>query len=226
MDICVNLEHIIKELPRWVKLVAVSKTKPIEDIEEAYRQGQRVFGENKVQELVEKEAILPKDVEWHFIGHLQTNKVKFIVPFVSMIHAIDSPELLAKVNREAEKVERTVPCLLQFYIAQEESKYGMDLNEIEGLLSSNGYKVMNNIKIVGVMGVATNTDDREQVRGEFRRLRETFDYLKRTYFSDDSGFKEVSMGMSHDYRIAVEEGSTMVRIGSSIFGERDYGTKS
>lgn len=226
MDICVNLEHIIKELPRWVKLVAVSKTKPIEDIEEAYRQGQRVFGENKVQELVEKEAILPKDVEWHFIGHLQTNKVKFIVPFVSMIHAIDSPELLAKVNREAEKVERTVPCLLQFYIAQEESKYGMDLNEIEGLLSSNGYKAMNNIKIVGVMGVATNTDDREQVRGEFRRLRETFDYLKRTYFSDDSGFKEVSMGMSHDYRIAVEEGSTMVRIGSSIFGERDYGTKS
>lgn len=217
-----NLKEIAGSLPEGVKLVAVSKTKPVEAIEEAYEAGQRVFGENRVQELAEKYEILPKDIEWHMIGHLQTNKVKYMAAFVSLIHGVESLKLLETIDKEGRKHDRVIPCLLQFYIASEETKFGLDMEEAKALLESDDYRQMKNVKIVGVMGMATNTDDEGQVRREFHHLKVIFDELKATYFAGNPEFKELSMGMSGDYRIAVEEGSTMVRVGSSIFGARNY----
>lgn len=221
MSITKNLEDISAALPAGVKLIAVSKTKPVSDIEEAWRWGQRAFGENKVQELASKYEVLPKDIEWHMIGHLQTNKVKYIVPFVKLIHGVDRAELLSKIDKEALKAGRVVDCLLQFHIAEEETKFGLSEEEAIALLESNDYSSMSHIHITGVMGMATNTEDMEQIHKEFRHLKNIFDRLKHDYFSKQPSFQELSMGMSGDYQIAVEEGSTMVRIGSSIFGVRN-----
>ncbi len=221
MSVAENIKLIKLNLPERIKLVAVSKTKPEELLMEAYNIGQRAFGENKVQELSRKYEALPKDIEWHFIGHMQTNKVKFIAPFVHLIHGIDSFKLLKTINSEAKKVNRIIPCLLQFHIAEEESKFGFSLNEAEEILNSEVFKTLENIRISGVMGMATYTDNEVQIRKEFACLKTYFDKLKTTFFADNPEFKELSMGMSGDYRIAIEEGSTMVRIGSTIFGERN-----
>ena len=217
-----NLETVRKTIPEGVLLVAVSKTKPVEDIQEAYDAGQRVFGENHALEMRDKHEVLPKDIDWHFIGHLQTNKIKYIIGFARMIHSIDTFNLLQAVNKEAVKHDKVVDCLLQFHIAEEETKFGLDMAEANELLQSDEYKSMKNVRICGVMGMATNTDDMTQVRKEFRHLKEIFGTLKAKYFADCEWFKEISMGMSHDYPIAIEEGSTMVRVGSKIFGERNY----
>lgn len=214
------LQKIKQELPNEVTLVAVSKTKPSSDIQIAYDQGQRVFGENKVQELAEKYEVLPKDIEWHLIGHLQTNKVKYIAPFVSLIHAVDSLKLLAEINKQALKNNRTISCLLQFHIANEDSKFGLNLEEAQQILSSDDFVRMQNISIVGVMGMATFTENTEQIRDEFRTLENYFHVLKSHFFKYNGDFKEISMGMSGDYKLAIEEGSTMIRVGSSIFGGR------
>ena len=222
MSISDNLNKIKSEFPEKVKLVAVSKTKPIETILEAYKSDQRIFGENKIQELVPKHEALPKDIEWHMIGHLQSNKVKYIAPFVHLVHAVDSFKLLKEINKQALKSNRIINCLFQFHIAEEEAKFGFNYNEVEGILKSNEFKELNNIKIVGIMGMATFTNDMEQVRKEFKTLKSFYTKLKDTYFSENNEFKEISMGMSDDYHIAIEEGSTMVRIGSSIFGKRNY----
>lgn len=211
-----------KELPEGVTLLAVSKTHPTSYIEEAYAIGQRDFAENKVQEMSEKAASLPKDIRWHMIGHLQTNKVKYIAPFVSLIHSIDSSRLLEIVNAQALKHSRTIDCLLQVHVAQEETKFGMTENEVYELLESQSVKALENIKIRGVMGMATNTDDENRVRDDFRKIRELFNNCKTKYFSTSPDFDTVSMGMSGDYKIALEEGSTMVRIGGAIFGKRYY----
>ncbi len=217
-----NIITIKKQLPAHVRLVAVSKFNPQESIQEAYDCGQRVFGESHAQELVPKAEHLPKDIQWHFIGHLQTNKVKYIVPYVSLIHGVDSFKLLSEIDRQAAKINRQIICLLQFHIAQEETKYGFSLAECEQMLQSQPYKQLQNIRLAGVMGMATDTEDINQVRYEFRSLKEKFDYLKTHYFSNQDDFCEISMGMTHDYSIAIEEGSTLVRIGSGIFGERMY----
>lgn len=222
MGIIENLNKILKELPKEVKLIAVSKTKPKEDILEAYNGGYRIFGENKPQELVGKYNDLPKDIEWHMIGHLQSNKVKYIAPFVSLVHAVDSPKLLKVINKEARKNDRVIDCLLQFHIAEEETKFGFSYKEVVELLSSDEYKEMDSVRIVGVMGMATNTEDEKQVAKEFATLKNMFDKLKEEFFEGKSYFKELSMGMSGDYKIAVEQGSTIVRVGSSIFGHRNY----
>lgn len=218
-----NLLKLRNEIPEHVKLVAVSKTKPVEDIMEAYNAGQRTFGENKVQELSEKyEKKLPKDIEWHYIGHLQRNKVKYIAPFVAMIHAVDSLRLLKEINKQAAKHQRVVKCLLQFHIAEEETKFGLDKKEAIEILESDIYKEFGNISICGVMGMGTFTEKMDIVRKEFKRLKSIFDELKSQYFASEDSFKEISMGMTNDYKIAIEEGSTMLRIGSDIFGERNY----
>lgn len=218
MSIKDNLNTIKSELPQGVTLVAVSKTKPNEDILEAYAAGQRVFGENKVQEMVQKWEDLPKDIEWHMIGHVQRNKVKYMAEFVSLIHGVDSPRLLKEINKQAKKHDRVIPCLLQIHIAEEDTKFGLDEQELNKLIDSEAFKVMENIKIVGLMGMATFTDDENQVRKEFKQLKSLFDDLK-TKLND---IAILSMGMSGDYKIAIEEGSNMVRIGSSIFGARNY----
>lgn len=220
MTIAQNLKKIKSSLPAGVKLVAVSKFKSNEDILEAYQAGQTVFGENRVQELTEKYEQLPKDIEWHMIGHLQTNKVKYIVPFVHLIHGVDSFKLLKEINKQAAKVERVQKCLLQIHIAQEETKFGFDRDELLQMLSSDEFATLHNIQLWGLMGMATLTDSEAQVHKEFRGLKQLFDELKQSYFAHDDNFKEISMGMSGDYAIAVEEGSTMVRVGSSIFGSR------
>lgn len=225
MGIRDNLELIRKQIPNDVKLIAVSKTKPIEDLYEAYNVEQRVFGENKAQELKEKAELMPKDIEWHFIGHLQTNKVKYIVPFVSLIHSIDSLRLLSEVNKEAIKNNRIVSCLMQIDIAHEQTKFGLLKQEAIELLTSVEYNDMKNIIFCGVMGIGSITDDKEQTKYEFRELKSIFQELKERFFSDNNNFREISMGMSDDYMLAIEEGSTMVRIGSSIFGARNYGTQ-
>ena len=215
------LQEILEELaPTQTTLVAVSKTKPNEQIMDLYQQGQRDFGENRVQELIQKQAELPDDIHWHLIGHLQTNKVKQVAEFVHLIHSVDSPRLLAEINKQAARRDRTIDCLLQFKIAEEDSKYGFDLPTATEMLQSEQYAQYENIRICGVMGMATFTDDLEQVRQEFRNLKGIFDQLKAKFFSDSASFKEISMGMSGDYTIAVEEGSTMVRIGSLLFGAR------
>lgn len=216
-----NLNVVRATLPDNVTLIAVSKTKPVEDLQEAYDAGQRIFGENKALEMRDKHQVLPDDIKWHFIGHLQTNKIKYIAPFVTLIHSIDSASLLDAVNKEAAKNNRVIDCLLQFHIAQEDTKFGLDMEEAKNMIESDNFKKMNNVRIVGVMGMATFTDDVNQVRNEFKTLKHFFDTLKDNYFKDDS-FKEISMGMSDDYPIAIEEGATMVRVGSKIFGARNY----
>ena len=221
MNIQSNLRAIIDQLPASVKLVAVSKTKPVEDIKEAYDAGQRIFGENKVQDLVTKQPLLPGDIEWHFIGHMQTNKVKYIAPFVSLIHAVDSLKLLKEINKQAVKHNRNIDCLLQFHIAEESSKFGLLLEEAIELLKSEDFTNLKNVKIIGVMGMSTFTNNMNQVRREFKTLKRIFDQLKIDFFSDVDEFKEISMGMSGDFQIAIDEGSTMIRIGTSIFGVRN-----
>lgn len=217
-----NLNSIRRNIPENVTLIAVSKTKPISDLQEAYDAEQRIFGENKALEMREKYQQLPEDIQWHFIGHLQTNKIKYIAPFVSLIHSIDSLSLLEAVNKEAAKNNRVINCLLQFHIAQEETKFGLDIDEAKQILESDTFKQMNNVRIVGVMGMATFTEDITQIRNEFKSLKKIYDILKENYFKDDNSFKEISMGMSDDYPIAIEEGATMVRVGSKIFGARNY----
>jgi hypothetical protein len=202
------------------RLIAVSKTKPAETIEEAYQAGQHIFGENKVQELVPKYEALPKDIEWHLIGHLQSNKVKYIAPFVSLIHSVDSLSLLQEINKQAQKHNRVINCLLQIYIAQEETKFGLDFAEAESLLKSNELGNLKNISITGLMGMATNTDDTVQIRQEFKSLKQFFDKMKSQTLQSNVNLQEISMGMSSDWEIAVEEGSTLIRVGSAIFGSR------
>jgi pyridoxal phosphate enzyme (YggS family) len=201
-------------------LIAVSKTKPVSALLEAYDAGQRHFGENKVQEMVDKHLKLPKDIQWHLIGHLQTNKVKYIAPFVALIHSVDSMKLLQEINKQGEKNKRVIDCLLQFHIAQEETKFGLSLQEGIDLLESDLYRSMHNVRIRGVMGMASFTEEEFLIRSEFMALRQIYDELKNTYFMQENCFSEISMGMSGDYLIAIEEGSTMVRVGSSIFGSR------
>ncbi|MBU6341666.1 MAG: YggS family pyridoxal phosphate-dependent enzyme [Bacteroidetes bacterium] len=201
-------------------LVTVSKTHPPEKILAVYRQNCRDFGENKVQEMVDKHQALPKDIRWHLIGHLQTNKVKYIAPFVHLIHSVDSLRLLQEIEKQAVKAQRVISCLLQFHIAQEESKSGLTLAEACSLLEDASFKTLKHVQICGVMGMATFTEDQQQIRQEFRNLKNTFEYLKSNYFPDQSEFRQISMGMSGDWEIALEEGSTMVRIGSLIFGAR------
>lgn len=222
MDIQQNLKEVLADIPQQVRLVAVSKFHPKEAIEAAYTAGQRIFGESKVQELEEKYASLPKDIEWHFIGHLQTNKVKYIAPYIAMIHAVDTYKLLAEIDRQAAKAGRTISCLLEIHIAQEESKYGFSLQECRDMLDEGSWKGLKNIRICGLMGMATYTDDTDQIRNEFKTLHDFFLELKQKHFQDTDSFKEISMGMSNDYQLAIEEGSTLVRIGSKIFGERNY----
>ena len=212
--------EIKKSLPPEVTLVAVSKTKPIEDIIAIYHCGQKIFGENKVQELCSKYELLPKNIEWHLIGHLQTNKVKYIAPFVSLIHAVDSLKLLQEINKEAAKNNRVINCLLQIYIAKEESKFGLEYDEVEALLQGKEFTALQNIKIVGLMGMATNTSDEQIVSKEFMSLADFFKKLKSSESLINHDFKIISMGMSNDYTIAIACGSNMVRIGSSIFGSR------
>jgi pyridoxal phosphate enzyme (YggS family) len=213
--------EITRELDqRQVRLVAVSKTQPPENILELYRLGHRHFGENRVQELAEKYEALPRDIAWHLIGHLQTNKVRAVVPFVHLIHSIDSLRLLEEVDRQAARVERVVDCLLQFHIAREESKFGFDPAEGRAMLELGAWKALRHVRLCGVMGMATFTDDEAQVRREFALLRAIFNDLKRDFFPSQPHFREISMGMSADWRLAVEEGSTIVRIGSLLFGER------
>lgn len=225
MSITNNLINIKKEIDSLsVTLIAVSKTMPNANLLEAYETGQRVFGENQVQELTEKYNTLPKDIQWHLIGHLQTNKVKYIAPFITLIHSVDSLKLLKEINKEGAKNNRVINCLLQIYIADEETKYGLGFDEAIELLDSDEYKLMKNINIVGVMGIATNTDKQSQLKEEFYELKTFFNGLKQSFFKNDADFKEISMGMTADYKLAIEQGSTMVRIGSDIFGKRDYKT--
>lgn len=222
MNIAENLASLRKELPAHVKLIAVSKTMLPELIRVAYDAGQRAFGENKVQELLEKQSVLPGDIEWHMIGHLQSNKVKYIAPFIHLIHSVDSLKLLSEINREGEKAGRIIGCLLQIRIAKEETKYGMTYTHAMELLNSSEYKSLKNVRIRGLMGMATFTEDNKQVSLEFKQLAGYFRMIRQQYFSTDAWFAEISMGMSGDYRLAVEAGSTMIRIGSLIFGERNY----
>jgi pyridoxal phosphate enzyme (YggS family) len=222
MDIAGNIDRIKQGVPENVRLVAVSKTKPNEDILVAYRAGQKVFGENKVQDLVRKYEELPKDIEWHFIGHLQTNKVKYIAPFVHLIHGVDSIKLLKVIDKEAKKNNRQIACLLQFHIAEEETKFGLSIDEARGLIDSNEFKSLHDVVVAGVMGMATYTENKVQIRNEFKSLKNIFNTLKNEYFSGSKNFIEISMGMSDDYPVAIEEGSTMIRVGSKIFGERNY----
>jgi pyridoxal phosphate enzyme (YggS family) len=215
-----NIIRLKKELPVNVKLVAVSKTKNIDDIMEAYNAGHRAFGENRVQELMSKYEHVPADIQWHMIGHLQRNKVKYIAGFINMIESVDSEKLLRAINKEAVKEERIIDCLLQFHIAREETKFGFSREEAVEMISSGVLDELGNVNVSGVMGMATYTDDMNRVRSEFIYLRSIFDEMKKLFFSDSNSFREISMGMSGDYKVALEEGSTMVRIGTSIFGAR------
>jgi len=226
MSITANISAIKKEIgTRNVKLIAVSKTKPVESILEAYEAGHRLFGENMVQELVEKHEKLPKDIEWHLIGHLQTNKVKYIAPFINLIHSVDSLKLIQEINKQALKNNRVIDCLLQLEIADEETKFGMDMAEAIEFLRSNEFRELKNIRICGVMGIATLTDNPEMTAEEFYELKTFFNGLKDTFFRKDPAFKEISMGMSGDYKLAIEKGSTLIRLGSTIFGVRQTKTK-
>ncbi len=217
MSIKENLKSILNKLPESVTLVAVSKTKPISDLQQAYEEGQRIFGENRVQEMTEKWENLPDDIEWHMIGHVQRNKVKYMAEYVSLVHGVDSPRLLKEINKQAKKYDRTISCLLQVHIAEEDSKFGFDEKELLELVDNKEFKEYHHIKIMGLMGMATFTDNMDQVRREFKSLKLLYSKLKSNY----KDFSILSMGMSGDYQIAIEEGSTMVRIGSSIFGSRN-----
>ncbi len=220
-DITRNIISLKKELPATVRLVAVSKTRPVTDILEAYNTGHRIFGENRVQELLSKKNLLPNDIEWHLIGHLQTNKVKLIIPFVQLIHSVDSFRLLKVIDTEAQKINKTINCLLQFYIAKEETKFGFSMTEVNEMIASPEFLQLRATRICGIMGMATFTDNSNQIREEFRYLAGCYNVLKNSYFRNIPSFREISMGMSGDFRIAIEEGSTMVRLGSVIFGERN-----
>ncbi len=220
MTIAENIKRIEVELGTNTRLIAVTKTKPIEMLMEAYQAGFKRYGENKVQEMVEKYEAMPKDIDWHLIGHLQTNKVKYMAHFVSMIHSVDSLKLLQEINKQAAKHNRTIDCLLQIYIAQEETKFGLSEDEAAEILSSNEVAAMQNIRIVGLMGMASNTDNQAQVCQEFKNLKQFFDTLKAKSFSHQVALTELSMGMSGDYLVAAQEGSTLVRVGSAIFGSR------
>ena len=222
MSVADNLRQVLADLPQGVRLVAVSKFHPEEAILEAYGAGQRIFGESKVQEMSLKHEALPKDIQWHFIGHLQTNKVKYIAPYVALIHGIDSFRLLAEVEKQGAKVGRTIDVLLQIHIAREETKFGFSPDECRQMLAGGEWRPMTHVRLCGLMGMASNTDDMEQVRDEFARLADLFKEVKGEWFADAPWFKELSMGMSHDYSEAVRAGSTLVRVGSKIFGERDY----
>ncbi|RHJ92576.1 YggS family pyridoxal phosphate-dependent enzyme [Parabacteroides bouchesdurhonensis] len=222
MSITQNLVQLKASLPENVKLVAVSKFHPVEALKEAYNAGQRVFGESRAQELTAKQKVLPGDIEWHFIGPLQSNKVKDIAPFIYMIHSVDSLKLLEEINKQAAKHKRIIRVLLEIHVAEEDTKHGFTPDECKELLNSKAPFNMENICICGIMGMATNTDDAEQVRKEFHMLRNLFSEIKETYFKDNRDFAELSMGMSHDYPIAIEENSTIIRVGTSIFGEREY----
>ena len=218
MSIAANLHTIEQTVPEYVTLVAVSKTMPIESILEAYEQGQRVFGENKIQEMTQKWNELPKDIQWHMIGHVQRNKVKYMAEYVSIIHGVDSLSLLKEINKQAKKYNRIINCLFQIHIAEEDTKFGLDEGELNSIIISDEYKELGNVKILGLMGMATYTSDIDQIRKEFKHLKRIFDKLN----SSLPGISVLSMGMSGDYKIALEEGSTMVRIGSSIFGLRNH----
>ncbi len=216
-----NYHDIIRFLDqKKVLLVAVSKTQPVDAIMELYNAGQRDFGENRVQEFREKQEILPKDIRWHIIGHLQTNKVKYIAPTVALIHSVDSWDLLVEIDKQAKKHNRIIPCLLQIYIATEETKFGLSEKELYEILDNPNFKDLKNIRIGGLMGMASNSNDLELVRREFKHLKNLFESIKDTYFKENENFKQLSMGMSSDYTIAIEEGATMVRIGSLLFGKR------
>ncbi|MCV2485407.1 YggS family pyridoxal phosphate-dependent enzyme [Flavobacterium sp. SH_e] len=218
MSIASNLNTIKASLPEHVTLVAVSKTKPVSDLMQAYEAGQRIFGENKIQEMTEKWEEMPKDIQWHMIGHVQSNKVKFMAPYVTLIHGVDSLKLLQEINKQALKNNRIIDCLLQIYIAEEESKFGLDENELNKLLTSVEFKELKNIRILGLMGMATFTENQNQIKKEFTHLKSIFDSIKKSHEINDLTI--ISMGMSGDYQLAIECGSTMVRIGSSIFGGR------
>ena len=222
MSVLQYIQDIRKHIPTEIKLVCVSKFHPEATIMEAYNAGERNFGESRVQELISKQPNLPDDIQWHFIGHLQRNKIKNIISFVSLIHGVDSLRVLKEINRQAEMAGRTVSCLLHVHIAEEESKFGFTESELIDLLSSDEIAELKNTSISGLMGMATYTNDTEQVRNEFRTLKKFFDRVKTDFFAENDSFRELSMGMSQDYHIAVEEGSTMIRIGTSIFGEREY----
>ncbi len=221
MNIKNNITAFSQNLPPGCKLVAVSKTKPIEKILEAYQANQRLFGENKVQELVSKYEALPKDIVWHMIGHLQTNKVKYIAPFVHLIQSVDSLKVLQEIDKQAIKAHRTIPCLLQIHIAEEDTKFGFSEDEVFGLFDSESFKKLQNISIIGLMGMATLTEDSHQIRKEFKGLKTLFEKIKASSLPASVAMQELSMGMSGDFQIAIEQGSTMVRIGSAIFGERN-----
>lgn len=217
-----QIRCIKDSLPEGVELVAVSKFHPVESLKEAYDAGQRIFGESRVQEVLQKQALMPDDVKWHFIGHLQTNKVRQLVPYVSLIHSVDSIKLLECIDKEAKRIGRVVDVLLQLHVAQEETKFGLTCEECVALSKDGVFDSLENVRVCGVMGMATNTDDIEVVRAEFKLIKSVFDTLKTDCFSGKPYFKEISMGMSDDYRIAIEEGSTLIRIGTTIFGERNY----
>ncbi|MDA6071362.1 YggS family pyridoxal phosphate-dependent enzyme [Flavobacterium sp. AC] len=225
MSIQSNLNAIKTTLPEHVTLVAVSKTKPVSDLMEAYEAGQRIFGENKIQEMTDKYEEMPKDIQWHMIGHVQTNKVKFMAPFVNLIHGVDSLKLLQEINKQALKNNRIIDCLLQIHIAEEETKFGLDENELNELISSSEFEKMKNIRILGLMGMATFTENQNQIKKEFTHLKSIFDSIQQRKDAQQcastmNNFSTISMGMSGDYQLAIECGSTMVRIGSSIFGGR------
>lgn len=221
MSITTNIQELQKDLkPLGVTLVAVSKTKPVEEIEEAYQVGQRVFGENMVQELLDKYEKLPKDIQWHLIGHLQTNKVKYITPFIAMIESVDSLKVLKEIDKHAKKNERVVDCLLQIYIADEDTKFGLDHVELIELLESEEFASLKNVRIRGLMGIATNTDNEKVIKEEFYELKMLFDGIKVSYFRKADFFDTLSMGMSSDYKLAIDQGSNMIRLGSTIFGKR------
>lgn len=220
-DIALNIRKLRSKLPDNIKLVAVSKMKTVSDILAAYNEGQRCFGENRVQELLNKKDLLPVDIEWHLIGHLQSNKVRAAIPFITMIESVDTYRLMTIINSEAAKIDRKIDCLLQIHIAKEETKFGFSLQELIELFELHGFMDLENVRICGLMGMATFTDDIVQVRREFGYLNSCYKSLKDRYFKDDPHFKEISMGMSDDYITAIEEGSTMIRIGSLIFGERN-----
>ena len=217
-----EIQAIRQELPERVRLVAVSKYHPVGALTEAYEGGQRIFGESKVQEMTQKHEALPKDIEWHFIGHLQKNKVKYIAPYVALIHSIDSYKLLAEVDKQAEKAGRVIPCLLQIHIAQEETKFGFSPDECMAMLDEGTWRTLTHVQIAGLMGMATYTDNHEQIIREFSTLSSLFQKLKETHFKDEPAFCELSMGMSGDYPLAISQGSTLIRIGSRIFGARQY----
>ena len=220
MSIATQIQQLRSSLPEGVNLLAISKFQPIEALQEAYDAGQRMFGENHIQEMAAKAATLPKDIEWHFTGHVQTNKIKYMAPFVSLIHAVDSFRLLREINKHAAKHNRTIDCLLQIHIAQEETKFGFTIDECRAMLTTEPWRELHNVRITGLMAMGSNTDDMEQVRSEFRQMKEFFDELKSTHFADSDAFCQLSEGMTDDYPIAIEEGSTIIRIGSMIFGER------